>query len=196
MDASVIVAFYKDLNFFFCFCPCCGQISSLSEMNLKIKRSRVAVPKYEVIMEKQTTIEEQTGKTELLNERYQDRLESLEMKLEQFADVEPIIVNKVRHEGRRQAILKIKKVDKIFFHRKIDPRDVRLIFSPIDFICFNGMTEHKEIKSINFLTRKPKTKHDENVVNSIEKAIDGGNVEFVLAQIEDSGKVNFIKDAE
>lgn len=194
MDASLIIAFYKDLNFIFCICPCCGQISSLSEANVKIKRSRVSVPKYEIIMEKQAAIEAQSERSELLNARYQTNLEFYEMRLEQFSDMEPEIVNKVRHEGRRQAIAKIKKVDKIFFNRKIDPRDVRLIFSPIDFVCFNGMTEKKEISSIRFLTRRPKTKHDEKVVRSIEDVISKGNVEFILAQIEESGKVNFIRN--
>lgn len=196
MDASVIVAFFKDLNFIFCVCPCCGQISSLSEANVKIGRTRVPVPKYEVIMEKQASVEAESDRSELLNGRYQDRLESFEMRLEALADIEPQIVNKVRHEGRRQAMAKIRKMDKIFHGRKIDPRDVRLIFSPIDFVCFNGMTEKKDIESIHFLTRKPKAKHDENVVNSIGKAIKNGNVDFVLAHIDESGKVDFIKGGE
>ena len=107
--------------------------------------------------------------------------------------MEPLIIKKVRHEGRRQAIAKIKKVDKIFFRRKIDPRDIRLLFSPIDFVCFNGMTENKQVDGVTFLTRHPVDRIQEKVVKSIATAIQAGNIEFVLARIEDTGEVEYIR---
>lgn len=193
MEAVAVIAFYRDLHFIFAICPCCGNIINLSEVNIKVRTKAVFFPKYKSLIELQDKIQRESDRTESINGRYQDRRDALDFKLEEFQDVEPLIIKKVRHEGRWQAIAKIKEVDKIFIRRKIDPRDVRLLFSPIDFVCFNGMTENKQVDGVTFLTRHPDNRIQEKVVKSIAALIQAGNVEFVLARIKDTGKVEYIR---
>ena len=50
---------------------------------------------------------------------------------------------------------RIKKIDKVFTRKSIDPRDIRVTCSPVEFVSFNGMTESREIDSIEFINRRP-----------------------------------------
>jgi predicted Holliday junction resolvase-like endonuclease len=85
---------------------------------------------------------------------------------------------------------RIKKIDKIFTRKSIDPRDIRLVCSPVNFISFNGMTHEKDIESIEFINHRPRATFEEKTLESIERVVRKGNVDFVLVRVSDRGAVS------
>jgi predicted Holliday junction resolvase-like endonuclease len=82
----------------------------------------------------------------------------------------------------------LKKLDPIFSGRKIDPQDVKVIFDPVEYIVFDGI--HKEkIKKIKLIGRKPKSKKEENIEKSINKAIKQGDYNFKVLRIDKNGNI-------
>ena len=122
----------------------------------------------------------------------QENIDVLESEYEK--QVQPIIEKKYKVEGRRQALARIQKIDKVFTRRKIDPRDIRLIFDPVEFVAFKGVTDGEEVSSIAFVTKAPENKSQEEVTNSIAKTIKNGNYEFTLIRIKENGTVDYLID--
>ncbi|NLD46226.1 MAG: hypothetical protein GX660_03365 [Clostridiaceae bacterium] len=93
-----------------------------------------------------------------------------------------------RDDGRKQAMRYVKKIDKIFTPRKLNPDDAKVIFHPVDYVVFNGM-KNKSLNNIVFLDRKPKTPAHKKIQQSIEGAISKGNIEWVTLRIEENGNI-------
>ncbi len=188
----LLLAYYKDMRYIFGICPCCGEIFNLSSATIRSKLKPLTLPKYDHLLGAQEQIGSADEEMENIESRYHERFDALSMREEEYrANVEPEIIQKVRLEGRRQAMKRIKKIDKVFTKKTIDPRDVRLICSPVDFIAFNGMTEKKDIKSIEFISHEPTSSSEEKTVKSIEQLIKKGNMEFVLVRVSDTGAIQY-----
>jgi hypothetical protein len=65
-----------------------------------------------------------------------------------------------------------------------------VIFHPIDFIVFNGLTKTPEkIKNILLLDKAAKTSLDKTLQKSIEKAVSKGRYEWLTLRVEHKGEI-------
>ena len=134
-------------------CPCCGELFRLSDLEIHEK--------------KMTSKETRGGKKKDFD--WLERIELLEEKADnletRIEERESGVREAAREAGRKAAEkameLAIRKVDSVFTPAKLDARDSKVIFHPIDFVVFNGL-QHRNIDKIMMLDRKPQNKaHDE-----------------------------------
>jgi len=190
-----VLLFYKEQRFIFGICPCCRKIFQLTDCAIYFGGKRVRINELDAAIERGQDIHREEDKLQSLEEdRYglQDDIDVLKSEYED--QVKPIIERKYKVEGRRQALARIKKVDKIFTRKKIDPRDIRLIFDPVEFVAFKGLTDGEGIASIAFVAKAPRNKSQERIMNSIETTIKNGDYDFTLIRINDNGAVDYLSD--
>jgi predicted Holliday junction resolvase-like endonuclease len=61
---------------------------------------------------------------------------------------------------------------------KYEPGDLRSIWKPIDYVCFNGLSLKRDVNSITFIDVKSGRSHLTDEQFSIKKAIEHGHVDF------------------
>ena len=124
----------------------------------------------------------------------------LESKFSKLANLEEKINEKeekqremARKKGRLEAKLIIKKairkVDKIFTPRKLNPDDAKVIFHPIDYIVFNGMKDTTPIKNIILLDQQSKSLGYQNLHRSIEKVVERGKYDWITFRVSEDGSI-------
>lgn len=151
-----MLCFYKEQRFIFGICPCCGKIFQLTDCAIYFRTKRMRIDELDVTIEKGQEMQKEQERLESMEEdlyELQDQAGYLEAEYKEKA--KPIIERKYKVEGRKQALARIKRVDKVFTKRKFDPRDVRLIFDPVEYVDFKGLTEGEELSSIAFLAKAP-----------------------------------------
>lgn len=188
---NILLTYYEDMLYIFGVCPCCGEIFNLSHAIIRLKKTEAKLPRFQNIFKLQETVTDKEAKLEEAEEENTAGFEELSDENDDYDFMEPEIIQKFRYEGQKQAFQRIKKVDHVFTNRKLDPRDARLICTPVEFILFNGMTEDNEIDSIDFVTKHPSSKQDEKRINSIEQAIKSGNVDFVIVSVSEDGYIRY-----
>ncbi len=114
----------------------------------------------------------------------EDRLAGIEERIEaKRAELQ----DNARQKGREEANKQIKKVDKVFSPRKINPDDAKVLFHPIDYVVFNGMKDIGAMKNIMLLDRESKSADHRRLQKSIEKTIEKGNCEWVTLRVDENG---------
>jgi len=161
-----IVKFFTMQRQIFGICPHSGQLFRLSDCKVyrKVKPTHDWMDKLE---------SEET------------RLDGIEERIEAKKDE---MQEKAREKGRQEAGKQVKKVDRVFSPRKLNPDDAKVLFHPIDYVVFNGM-KNNEIKNLLLLDRESKSADHRRLQNSIEKTIDHGNYEWVTLRIEENGEI-------
>lgn len=119
-------------------------------------------------------------------ERENEKIDSLE---EKISEMESELREKAREKGRRIAERVIKKIDPIFFPRKLNPDDAKVIFHPIDYVVFNGMKSKEPMKNIVLLDRETRISAHKKIQRSIETVINHERYEWLTIKVEDDGKV-------
>jgi predicted Holliday junction resolvase-like endonuclease len=121
-----------------------------------------------------------------------DRLRAAERRLdreeEKLAEIETVLREKAATAGLRTAKRLLKKIDPIFSGAGYDPHDVKVIFDPVTYVVFNGMSKGN-IRDIVLLAEHPENLSTERLYTSIEKTISRGDVEFKTLHVDDAGKV-------
>ena len=163
---SDIVKFFTIQRQIFGICPHTGQFFRLSDCKVyrKVKPTHDWMDKLE---------------TE------EARLDGIEERIEAKKDE---MQEKAREKGRQEAGKQIKKVDRVFAPRKLNPDDAKVLFHPIDYVVFNGM-KNNEIKNLLLLDRQTKSADHRRLQSSIEKTIERGNFEWVTLRVEENGEI-------
>ncbi len=115
----------------------------------------------------------------------QSKLDLISEKLDQRQDE---VAEEARIKGRKEASAAVKKFDKCFNPRKLNPDDSKVIFNPIDYIIFNGMKSGL-MKNIILSDSIKTTPLDKQIQKSIEKVVERGNYEWMTLRIEDNGNI-------
>lgn len=68
-----------------------------------------------------------------------------------------------------------------------DPRDVRPLFNPLDYVCFDGLTERRRVSKITFVEVKSGTSTVSPTQRSIAEAIAEGRVSSEIWQFGKKG---------
>ncbi len=108
---------------------------------------------------------------------------------EKLDEKEASIRETAREEGRKQAGIHVRKIDKIFHPRKLDPDDSKVLFHPVDFVVFNGMKKGV-IKNLIILDKSRKNIAEKNLQKSISKTIDKERYEWITLRVDDSGRIS------
>lgn len=169
MDKAILT-FYSSLRHVFGLCPNCESIFRISGCKLYQKKK----PEIDW-MDK---IDRELAKL--------DRLEaSVEEKIALAREA-------ARVAGRREADKRVKQMDPIFRPMKLNPNDAKVIFHPVDFVVFNGMTEDRgftPIKNLVLLDKKDRQGEHLRVQGSIEKAVDQANYEWLTLRVKEDGSI-------
>lgn len=148
-------------------CPCCGDLFYLSEA----RPYRVGKQVHSIV--------------DSLREM-ERRLEREEEKLE---ELETVLREKAAASGLRAAKKLLKRIDPVFSGSGYDPHDVKVIFDPVTYVVFNGMSRGK-LRDISLIAKPPESSEVERRLMSIDRTIRQGNVEFRTLRVGDDGIVS------
>lgn len=162
---SEIMAFFTVQRQIFGICPCCGELFRLSDADISVKNK---------------------FKSDWLD-ALERRADHLDTKEERLQERKSEMQEKAKAIGRRKAVKFVKRIDPVFTPRKLDPDDAKVIFHPVDYMVFNGMSQRDIVNKIVFLDRIDV--QDARLQKSIEKAIEKRNYEWQTLRVLDDGKV-------
>jgi predicted Holliday junction resolvase-like endonuclease len=148
-------------------CPCCGELFYVSE----------ARPYYDG-QKPQSTLDRLR-----VEER---RLGNAEEKLD---EIESDLRETAARAGLQATKRLLRKIDPVFSGAGYDPQDVKVIFNPVTYVVFDGMSQRKLTK-IQLLAKPPQSRATELIQNSIEQAVNRGNVEFRTLRVDHHGSIS------
>ena len=82
----------------------------------------------------------------------------------------------------------MRRISPYFFGQSIDPKDVKLLFDPVEYLVFRGLIK-RDCTSVEFVDHPAETKERERVQKSLERAIRAGNVEWQTFRVEQNGRI-------
>ena len=162
MRTSELLNFYKIQHEIFGICPNSKQFFRLSSCRIYTTKK----PEHDWLK----IIEDKQNKIELLVKRFHEQ-ESERLNI----------------EGKRQADKIIRKIDKIFRPKKLNPNDSFGIFNPIDFVVFDGMDKGKVKRVLLLDSYKKSTERD--LQDSIKNVVKQKKYKFQTLRIDDNGRV-------
>ena len=83
----------------------------------------------------------------------------------------------------------MRKIDPVFSGAGYDPQDVKVIFNPVTYVIFDGMSQ-RELRKVQLLARPPQNRVTERIQSSIEQTVNRGNVEFRTLRVDNCGRVS------
>lgn len=163
-----VVGIFGDLAHILAVCPCeeCGALFYLSEARPYLQGSQP----HSVVDDLRAA----EGKLD----RAEERLSVMEAELREAA----------AKAGLRTAKRLLKKIDPVFSGSGYDPHDVKVIFDPITYVVFNGMSKGV-LSDIVLLARPPEDRETERLYKSLERTIKSGNLEFRTLRVDSEGRV-------
>jgi predicted Holliday junction resolvase-like endonuclease len=114
------------------------------------------------------------------------RLEEAEQRLD---DLEGKLRERAARAGLRATKRLLRKIDPIFSGSGYDPQDVKVMFNPVTYVVFNGMSQGK-VTEVQLLAAPPQNRTSEQLHSSIEQAVNRGNVEFRTLRVDGQGRVS------
>jgi len=160
-----ISTFVREGRHIFSICPECGSIHRLSD--LELSRRGKYIPDW---MDK--------------IDRRKDALERRRGSLDERA---AILQGAAKERAEREVLPRLlKRAAPLFFEMNIDPRDVRTISHPIDFVVFDGMSSPAGVSEVSLLNLGARNA----ITSSIEAAIRRRNVGWRTIRVDDDGTVS------
>jgi predicted Holliday junction resolvase-like endonuclease len=147
-------------------CPCCGELFRLTDARPYLKRKPMRSPLDD--------IEEEEGRLARAGERLDDR----EAEHRERAAI----------LGQRRAKRRLRNIDQTFSGSGLDPQDVKVIFDPVEYIVFDGMS-NGSVKRVVFMAHPPTNRYEEGVTASLDRTVKRGNYEFKTLRVTDDGKI-------
>ena len=121
-----------------------------------------------------------------------DTLRAAESRLDRAEDNLSIVENALRvasaKAGLRKAKRLLRKIDPVFSGAGYDPQDVKVIFDPVTYVVFDGMSKGA-LSEITLLATPPADSATEDLQSSIARTIKNGNFEFKTLLVDNEGLV-------
>lgn len=149
-------------------CPCCGEVFRLSEAALFV----TTPPPETAFDELDDEISRQTDAT--------SRFESEEERIRANA----------RKAGQGAARSRLAAIAPEFVSRKIDPNDVKVLFDPVLYLAFKGMTKGS-CSELLFIDKPAKTTARRRLHSSLVAAFQAGNVEWRTLRVGEDGSIKY-----
>ncbi len=161
---------FQEFRKILCVCPECGCIVRLSDLKI---RSKVEV--------ESTWLDYYEYRERLIDDRR--AVFDAEAGELRAAAVE---------EGRRQADEVFNKAIRRDLRRmKLDPGDIKPVLNPVDFLVFKGMNQFEEISDLVFLSKRLDNPLINKLREQVKDAVKQKNYEWLVARIDDEGKIEF-----
>jgi predicted Holliday junction resolvase-like endonuclease len=162
------VRMFQSFRTILCVCPCCGQLTRLSDLRLKYKGK---VP--------HTWLD-----------THDTKLKRLQTREEQFNEQE-IKIREAAHERARKKVPKLicKCIDKGIVRLKYNPYDIKTLLHPVDFVVFNGLNNEKKLEGIIFLSKGTREPGLNKIRNSLSAAIDDEKYDWHIARVSIEGNI-------
>lgn len=148
------------------FCPCCGAFFRLSDVVLFTK--------------------DRPPKTEF--DRAEDQRARFDLKVAEWEEQKRAHRLEAIQKGRQAARAHVRRIAPFFVERDIEPKDVKVIFSPIKYVVFHGLADGL-LESIDLIDQPASSKVHERVQGSLRRAIDAGNMEWRTLRVLEDGRV-------
>jgi predicted Holliday junction resolvase-like endonuclease len=162
-----IVLFFDMGRRIFGVCPCCGTLFRLSECRISVRGKPVR--------DWMDMLDAEERRLDHLEERLQEKIK--------------MIRERSREVGRRQALRSVRKLDKLFTPRKLNPDDAKVIFHPVDYVVFNGLTSGGSVRDILLLDRGASDTDHRKIQRSIEKTVEKGRYEWRTLRVGETGEI-------
>lgn len=162
-----VVPLFQDFQRIFGVCPCCGELFRLSDAVLFHKSPPPRTPWDEIDIVR--------AKLERAEERLFNETERLRQKAQEA--------------GRKEMERRLQAVTAFFRKQRIAIRDMRLLFHPVDYVAFRGISEGS-CTSVEFIDREPTSMAHEALQRSIDQSIRAGNVSWITMRIGDNGQIS------
>jgi len=155
-------------------CPCCHDLFRLVDGKLILlgKAPRKDNPYQQMI----ALTAKAVAADDSISQAEGKFLEKFEVQRERLSEV-----------ARRTAKKRLRKIDAIFTKRQIDHQDVKVIFDPVEYVIFKGLSEKDKISEIRLVSRKPASSKSEKVLRSIEQTVKQGNLSFETLHLKNDG---------
>jgi len=157
---------FKEMKQLYGFCPRCHELFRLSDVEIYTK-----------------TPPPHTPFDKLDAERVK-----LERQVERFDEREEQIRTAAKERGQKKAARRLRKISPYLYDRAANPKDVKLIFDPVEYLVFHGLTKEK-CTLIELADHPAESKRHELMQDSIDRAIKAGNIEWQTFRVEASGKI-------
>jgi predicted Holliday junction resolvase-like endonuclease len=118
---------------------------------------------------------------------------TLEAAVSRFEDKEDRIREAAREKGSLAARSRLRQIAKGFTTLRIDPNDVKVLFYPIQYVVFSGHSR-SGCTRIQFIDRPPRSARGDRIMESLNKTIERGDVEWRVYRIDDKGGITVEKD--
>ncbi len=166
--ANEVSELFAQFSYIIAICPNdeCGQLLRLSDARPYLKDRRP-----------HSVLDDIEAETDRID-RAIDRLEEQEAFLRAEA----------REAGLREAKRRLKKIDLVFSGSRLDPQDVKVIFDPVEYVVFDGMSRER-LRRVLLLSHQPSTSDGERIFTSLQHTIQAGNVEFRTLRILEDGSM-------
>jgi predicted Holliday junction resolvase-like endonuclease len=207
-----LTRFFRTATHLWGRCPRCGELFRLSEAAISFgdtpprdwllrfqKQQELLAAKRGELDDWQAELETQEHEVrdrEREIERGQRNLEGTARALAKDMLKSDKTIKALMKEARQQAILRSRStlLGKLFerlgpFLQRFghDPRDVRPILDPIDYVVFDGLTVNRRVKRITFVEVKSGTARESDAQKSIAQAIHEGRLGFETWQFGKRG---------
>lgn len=147
-------------------CPCCGELFRLSEAAIF-----VSTP---------------PPKTEF--DALQEDEDKLQASIARFEDGEEKVRESARTKGREAAKSRLATIAPFFVAKGIDPNDAKVLFDPILYLVFEGMTDGI-CNRLQFVDPPPDNSEREKVHRTLAAALRAGHVEWRTLEVQDDGRI-------
>jgi len=151
----------------FGICPCCGKLFRLSDARVFVRTRPV-----------------KDWMDGLDAERL--RLDEAEVRLEEQKEA---LRTKARVKARLQARQVIRKIDRVFAPRRLNPDDAKTILHPVDFVVFNGMKDEASIRNLVLLDHESRSKERRRLQTSIARVVEKRRYEWRTLRVSEDGVV-------
>lgn len=139
--------FVREGRHIFSVCPECGSVHRLSELQLS-RRGKYVVDWMDKIEGRRDTLEQRRGALE-------KRAAELQRVAKETAE-------------RRVLPQLLRRAAPMFYKLKIDPRDVRTIIHPLDFVVFRGLNSRDGVREVSLVNLGPQNAMTSSIENVIE----------------------------
>ena len=150
----------------YAICPFCGEVFRLSEAAIYIA-SRPPMTAFD---------------------RVRAAIERAETVAGQFVVERAALVNEDWERGVEEANRQLKAIAPEFVDRDIDPRDVRVLFDPVRYVAFRGLTQDNPT-AIELIDDEPTTVERERFLRSLEGVLAKGNIDWATWRVTATGTV-------
>lgn len=154
----------KEQRHIFSVCPECGTVHRLSDLQLA-KKGKYTPDWLDGFDKKRTGIENRMA-------RLEEQASMLQKQAKLLAE-------------RTELPKALAKVAPLFTKEKVDPRHVRTIFDPVEFVVFNGMGTDDGVRSVTLLHVSARP----NLVNSIEATVARKDYGWSTLKVNEDGTV-------